>query len=165
MALASEAARACLLRWVFVPVLVSWCFMCSSSAVSWWLFLSLSSVCEVLADGLLELGESTALMSDHCIKAVIKHFVLCVATPYKRLLTVLGLREKPLKAPARMREAANPPAGCHSWTNWRHPHMSVLTAMFDFVLPQGSFRPSCTSTLLEPASSTSAPTCSVWIPR
>lgn len=148
---------------VCVPVLASQRFMCRSSAVSWWLFLSLSSVCEVLADGLLELGESTALMSDHCIKAVIKHSVLCVATPYKRLLTVLGLGEKPLKAPARMREAANPPAGCH--TNGRHPHVSGLTAMFDFVLPQGSFRPSCTSTLLEPASSTSAPTCSVWIPR
>lgn len=148
---------------VCVPILVSQRFRGSSSAVSWWLFLSLSSVCEVLADGLLELGESTALMSDHCIKAVIKHSVLCVATPYKRLLTVLGLREKPLKAPARMREAANPPAGCH--TNGRPTHVSLLTAMFDFVLPQGSFRPSCTSTLLEPASSTSAPTCSVWIPR
>lgn len=79
--------------------------------------ISLCSVCEVIADGLLRLAESTALMSDDCIKAVIKHSILCLATPYKRFLTVLGLREKPLKASARMREAANPPAGRQCWTN------------------------------------------------
>lgn len=41
--------------------------------------VSLSSVCEVIADGLLELAEGAALMSDDCIKAVIKH---STATPY-----------------------------------------------------------------------------------
>lgn len=58
--------------------------------------------------------------------------ILCLATPHKRLLTVLGLREKPLEASARLREAANPPVGCQCWINWRHPHMAVLTALFDF---------------------------------
>lgn len=159
-----KAARSCLFRCVSQ----SW-FVCALFVVQffsrWGGLISLCSVCEVIADGLLELAESTALMSDDCIKAVIKHSILCLATPYKRLLTVLGWREKPLKASARMREAAHPSAGCQCWTNWRHPHVAVLTALTLIVLPQGSFRPSCTSTRLEPASSTSVPTCSVWIPR
>lgn len=94
--------------------------------------ISLCSVCEAIADGSLELAESAALMSDDCIKAVIKLSILCLATPYKRLLTVLGLREKPLNASARLREAANPPAECQCWTNGRHPHVAVLTTLFHF---------------------------------
>lgn len=45
------------------------------------------------------------------------------------------------------------------------PRCSNRHCLTVIVLPQGSFQPSCTSTRLEPASSTSVPTCSVWIPR
>lgn len=81
--------------------------------------ISLCSVCEATADGLLELAESTALMSGDCIKAVVKHSILCLATPYKRLLTAPGAREKPLKASAGMRDAGTLLQG--------HPHAAAPT--------------------------------------
>lgn len=115
---------------VRVSVLVCPCFICFFQFFSKWGGACSSLLCEVIADGLLELVESTASMSNDCIEAVIKHSYLMSRHTLQEATTVL--REKLLRASARIRKAANPPAGCQCWTNWRHPHVVVRTALFNF---------------------------------